>query len=43
MMGAGLKSLGKGDILPLMVAFTLIALLVGVGTWYRRRRQFPFQ
>ncbi|MFM6061844.1 MAG: TVP38/TMEM64 family protein, partial [Microcystis panniformis] len=23
--------------------FTLIALLVGVGTWYRRRRQFPFQ
>lgn len=41
MMGAGLKSLGKGDILPLMVAFTLIALLVGVGTWYRRRRRFP--
>jgi uncharacterized membrane protein YdjX (TVP38/TMEM64 family) len=41
MMGSGLKSLGKGDMLPLMLAFTLIALLVGVGTWYRRRRQFP--
>ncbi len=41
MMGAGLKSLGKGDVFPLMVAFTLIALLVGVGTWYRRRRRFP--
>jgi uncharacterized membrane protein YdjX (TVP38/TMEM64 family) len=41
MMGSGLKSLGKGDILPLMFAFTLIALLVGVATWYRRRRQFP--
>ncbi|MEG3438227.1 TVP38/TMEM64 family protein [Pannus brasiliensis CCIBt3594] len=41
LMGSGLKSLGKGDIFPLMVAFTLIAALVGVGTWYRRRRQFP--
>ncbi|MDV3000920.1 MAG: TVP38/TMEM64 family inner membrane protein YdjZ [Chroococcopsis gigantea SAG 12.99] len=41
MIGAGLKSFGKGDRLPLMVAFTLVGVLVGVGTWYRRRRQKP--
>jgi uncharacterized membrane protein YdjX (TVP38/TMEM64 family) len=43
MMGSGLHALSKGDILPLMVAFTLTGMLVGVATWYRRRRQFPTQ
>lgn len=43
MMGAGLQALSQGEILPLMVAFTLTGMLVGVATWYRRRRQFPPQ
>jgi uncharacterized membrane protein YdjX (TVP38/TMEM64 family) len=41
MMGSGLQALSSGNILPLMVAFTLIGVLVAVATWYRRRRQFP--
>jgi len=41
MMGSGLQALRKGNIMPLMVAFTLTGLLVGVATWYRRRRQSP--
>ncbi len=41
MMGAGLQALSRGDILPLMFALTLTGLLVGVATWYRRRRQSP--
>lgn len=43
MMGAGLKTFGKGDKFMLLVGFTLMGLLVGVATWYRRRRQFPRQ
>lgn len=41
MMGAGLHALSTGNLMPLMVAFTLTGLLVGVATWYRRRRQSP--
>jgi uncharacterized membrane protein YdjX (TVP38/TMEM64 family) len=41
MMGSGLQALGQGDMMPLMIAFTLAGMLVGVATWYRRRRQFP--
>lgn len=41
MMGSGLQALSKGNIMPLMVAFTLTGVLVGVATWYRRRRQSP--
>lgn len=43
MLGAGLQALSKGDILPLMFAFTLTGILVGGATWYRRRRQYPQQ
>ena len=41
MMGSGLQALSQGNILPLMLAFTLTAMLVGASTWYRRRRQNP--
>lgn len=41
MMGAGLRSLKQGDILPLTFALALAGMLVGVATWYRRRRQSP--
>lgn len=40
MIGAGLQALSSGNIFPLMIAFTLVGMLVGVATWYRRRRQF---
>ncbi|WP_013323991.1 TVP38/TMEM64 family protein [Gloeothece verrucosa] len=43
MMGAGLQALSKGNIFPLTLAFTLTGMLVGVATWYRRRRQLPPQ
>jgi uncharacterized membrane protein YdjX (TVP38/TMEM64 family) len=43
MMGAGLKELSSGNILPLMCALTLTGMLVGVTTWYKRRRQSPQQ
>jgi len=43
MLGAGLQALSKGDILPLMFAFSLTGILVGGATWYRRRRQSPEQ
>jgi uncharacterized membrane protein YdjX (TVP38/TMEM64 family) len=39
MMGAGITELSQGKILPLMAAFALTGILVGVATWYRRRRQ----
>ncbi|MGB3511954.1 MAG: TVP38/TMEM64 family protein [Microcoleaceae cyanobacterium] len=39
MLGSsGLKALKTGDILPLIGALSLTAILVGVATWYRRRR-----
>jgi len=41
MMGSGLHALSTGNIMPLMVAFTLTGVLVGVATWYRRRRLSP--
>jgi uncharacterized membrane protein YdjX (TVP38/TMEM64 family) len=41
MMGAGLQALRKGDVVPILFALTLTGLLVGVATWYRRRRQSP--
>ncbi|HAC63069.1 MAG TPA: TVP38/TMEM64 family protein [Cyanothece sp. UBA12306] len=41
MMGAGFKSLNQGNIFPLLCALTLTAMLAGVATWYRRRRQPP--
>lgn len=41
MMGSGLQELSQGNVLPLMFAFTLTAMLVGGATWYRRRRQNP--
>lgn len=41
MIGAGIQAIGKGDLLPLTVAFALVGILVGGATWYRRRRQSP--
>lgn len=41
MMGAGFTELSQGNILPLMAAFALTGVLVGVATWYRRRRKSP--
>jgi uncharacterized membrane protein YdjX (TVP38/TMEM64 family) len=41
MMGGGIQAIGKGDLLPLTVAFALVGILVGGATWYRRRRQSP--
>lgn len=38
---SGLKAIRTGEILPLMTALALIGMLVGVSTWYRRRRSFP--
>ncbi|NEO87955.1 MAG: TVP38/TMEM64 family protein [Spirulina sp. SIO3F2] len=35
MMGAGLQALRQGNVVPILVALTLIGLLVGAGTWYR--------
>jgi uncharacterized membrane protein YdjX (TVP38/TMEM64 family) len=41
MMGAGLQGLTRGDVVPFLFALALIGILVGVATWYRRRRQSP--
>ncbi|XHU96030.1 MAG: TVP38/TMEM64 family protein [cyanobacterium endosymbiont of Rhopalodia gibba] len=41
MIGAGFKSLNRGNILPLLCGLTLTGMLIGVSAWYRRRRQFP--
>ncbi|YAI82153.1 MAG: TVP38/TMEM64 family protein [cyanobacterium endosymbiont of Rhopalodia sterrenbergii] len=41
MIGAGFKSLNRGNILPLLCGLTLTGMLVGVSTWYRSRRQPP--
>jgi uncharacterized membrane protein YdjX (TVP38/TMEM64 family) len=41
MMGAGLKELSNGNIVPLMCALTLSGILVGGATWYKRRRKSP--
>lgn len=41
MMGAGLKELSSGNIVPLMCALTLSGILVGGATWYKRRRKSP--
>ncbi|WP_414549907.1 TVP38/TMEM64 family protein [Anabaena sp. CCY 0017] len=38
---SGLKAIRTGEILPLVTALVLIGMLVGVSTWYRRRRSFP--
>lgn len=34
---SGLKALRTGDILPLLGSLTLVGILIGGGTWYRRR------
>ncbi len=41
MMGAGLKELSSGNIVPLMCALTLSGILIGGATWYKRRRKSP--
>ena len=42
MLGSsGLTAFQTGDILPLVGALTLIGMLVGGATWYRRRRSLP--
>lgn len=42
MLGSsGLTALKTGDVLPLVGALSLIAMLVGGATWYRRRRGLP--
>jgi uncharacterized membrane protein YdjX (TVP38/TMEM64 family) len=41
MMGAGLKELSSGRILPLMCALSLTGILVGGTTWYKRSRRSP--
>lgn len=38
---SGLQALKTGDLLPLIGALALIGMLVGVATWYRRRRTSP--
>jgi uncharacterized membrane protein YdjX (TVP38/TMEM64 family) len=38
---SGLQAMRTGNVLPLMGALGLTALLVGGATWYRRRRQSP--
>ncbi|NEP16721.1 MAG: TVP38/TMEM64 family protein [Leptolyngbya sp. SIO4C1] len=38
---SGVKTLQTGNVLPIFGALTLIGLLVGGATWYRRRRRFP--
>lgn len=38
MIGAGLQELRQGNISLILTAFTLVGLLVGVGTWYQRKR-----
>lgn len=38
---SGLTLSQTGDLVPLVVALTLIGLLVGGATWYRRRRALP--
>lgn len=43
MMGAGIKSVTQGDILPLMTALALTGMLVGGATWYRRHRRSPIK
>jgi uncharacterized membrane protein YdjX (TVP38/TMEM64 family) len=41
MMGSGMRALSQGNILPLIIALAFTGTLVGVATWYRRRRQNP--
>ncbi len=42
MLGSsGLTALKTGDVLPLIGALSLTAMLVGGATWYRRRRSLP--
>ncbi|MEM9805806.1 MAG: TVP38/TMEM64 family protein [Cyanobacteria bacterium P01_D01_bin.56] len=38
---SGLTLSQTGDLVPLVVALTLIGMLVGGATWYRRRRSAP--
>lgn len=38
---SGLTLSQTGDLVPLVVALTLIGMLVGGATWYRRRRSVP--
>ena len=38
MMGAGLNELHSGNLVPLVSGLGLVGVLVGVATWYRRRR-----
>jgi uncharacterized membrane protein YdjX (TVP38/TMEM64 family) len=38
MMGSGLNQLHNGNIIPLLSGSGLVGVLVGVATWYRRRR-----
>ncbi len=38
---SGLRALKTGDVLPLMGALGLVAILIGGGTWYYRHRQDP--
>ena len=40
---SGLKAIKTGDFLPLMFALGLTGMLIGVSTWYRRRRRNPRQ
>ncbi|MEM9163081.1 MAG: TVP38/TMEM64 family protein [Cyanobacteria bacterium P01_F01_bin.4] len=38
---SGVESIQTGNVLPIFGALSLIGLLVGGATWYRRRRAFP--
>lgn len=38
LMGDGITNLRRGDLWPLTIASTLVALLIAGATWYRRRR-----
>jgi uncharacterized membrane protein YdjX (TVP38/TMEM64 family) len=39
MLGAGLRAMTQGDLLPLMAASGLLGILVGFTTWYRRTKR----
>jgi len=43
MMGSGLNSVKDGNVVPFLSGLGLIGVLVGLATWYRRRRRSPIE
>jgi uncharacterized membrane protein YdjX (TVP38/TMEM64 family) len=40
-LGSGIQALKSGDVIPFMGALTLTGILIGMATWYRRKRKSP--